>query len=360
MLKTIMIHRTAAAWQDITNKEQQLISSDRNTPADETLGSWQLQLQHAVSDPAQLLSLLALDTAYLEAAQRSAVLFPLRVPLAFIARMKKGDINDPLLQQVLPVDAECEVTDGYSTDPVEEQSGHINGLIHKYHGRVLLMVNGHCAINCRYCFRRHFPYDEHKLSREQWTDVLQHIRDDHSISEVIYSGGDPLASNDKQLRWLTEKIADIPHIKRLRIHSRLPIVIPSRINDACIQWMSETRLKVVMVLHSNHGNELADFTLKTAVQRMKSVGITVLNQAVLLKGINDDVISQVQLSEDLFEMGVLPYYLHVLDKVQGSAHFAISDLTAKQLHAKITAQLPGYLVPKLVREISDEPSKVLI
>ncbi|MFT6102924.1 MAG: EF-P beta-lysylation protein EpmB [Granulosicoccus sp.] len=355
-----MIHRTAAPLQNITNKDQQLISSDRSAAADKLPHSWQEQLQHAISDPAQLLSLLELDTIYLDAAQRAATLFPLRVPLSFIARMKKGDINDPLLQQVLPINAEHIETEGYSKDPVEEQSGQINGLIHKYHGRVLLMVNGHCAINCRYCFRRHFPYDEHKLSREQWGDVIQHLRDDDSISEVIYSGGDPLASNDKQLRWLTEQIADIHHIKRLRIHSRLPIVIPSRITDTCLEWMSNSRLSVVMVLHSNHSNELADHTLQTAIQRMKSVGITVLNQAVLLKGVNDNLAAQVQLSETLFEAGVLPYYLHVLDKVQGSAHFAISDASAKQLHAQITAQLPGYLVPKLVREVSDKPSKVLI
>ena len=355
-----MIHRTAAPLQNITNKDQELIGSDRGPTIDNLSHSWQEQLQDAISDPLQLLSLLALDSTYLDAAQRAATLFPLRVPLSFIARMKKGDINDPLLQQVLPINAEFIETEGYSKDPVEEQSGKINGLIHKYHGRVLLMVNGHCAINCRYCFRRHFPYDEHKLSREQWSDVIQHIRDDDSISEVIYSGGDPLASNDKQLRWLTEQIAGINHVKRLRIHSRLPIVIPSRITDTCIKWMSSTRLSVVMVLHSNHCNELADLTLQTAIQRMKSVGITVLNQAVLLKGINDTLTAQIQLSETLFEVGVMPYYLHVLDKVQGGAHFAISDISAKKLHAQITAQLPGYLVPKLVREISDKPSKTLI
>lgn len=364
-----MIHRTATTWQAISNKDQQLIgtdhgentgSKDTETENTRTATRWQEQLQQAISDPAQLLSTLNLDSMYLPAAIQAAKLFPLRVPLSFIARMKKGDINDPLLQQVLPVGAETVITPGYSTDPVGEQSGDTNGLIHKYHGRVLLMVNGHCAVNCRYCFRRHFPYDEHKLSREQWGKVITHISNDNSISEVIFSGGDPLASNDKQLLWLTQQMADIPHIQRLRIHSRLPIVIPDRITDECLHWMTSTRLQTIMVLHSNHASELKDITLRRNIQRMRELGVTMLNQAVLLKGVNDTVADQVQLSESLCEVGVLPYYLHVLDKVQGSAHFAIDDETAKELLAGMTASLSGYLVPKLVREISEAPSKIAL
>ncbi|MGS2717482.1 EF-P beta-lysylation protein EpmB [Eionea flava] len=351
-----MIHRTATTWQAINNKDQQLIGSDHDEGT-EKVTCWQEQLQQTISDPAKLLAKLNLDAGYLPAAMQAATLFPLRVPLSFVARMKKGDINDPLLQQVLPVGAESIITPGYSTDPVGEQSGDLNGLIHKYHGRVLLMVNGHCAVNCRYCFRRHFPYEEHKLSRAQWGEVITHIRNDHTISEVIFSGGDPLASNDKQLLWLTQQIADIPHIQRLRIHTRLPIVIPDRITDECLHWMTSTRLQTIMVLHSNHANELNDNALRRNIQRMRESGITLLNQAVLLKGVNDTVADQAQLSESLFEAGVLPYYLHVLDKVQGSAHFAIDDMTAKELLAGVTARLSGYLVPKLVREVSEEPSK---
>lgn len=351
-----MIHRTAAAWQAIPQKDPQLISSDReNMPL-----RWQQQLQQVITDPAVLLTLLDLDDTYLAAAQRANALFPLKVPLSFVLRMEKGNINDPLLQQVLPIGAECRIADGYSNDPVGEQTGQQNGMIHKYHGRVLLMVNGHCAVNCRYCFRRHFPYDEHKLNRTQWTALLQQLSDDSSITEVIYSGGDPLASSDKQLAWLTNEIAAIPHIKRLRIHSRLPVVIPERISDSCLEWMSQTRLSTVMVLHINHAHELNDDTLKTAISRMKAAGITLLNQAVLLKAINDTLDAQLHLSEALFDAGILPYYLHVLDKVQGSAHFSISDKAAKQLHEQITNHLPGYLVPKLVREIPNKPSKILI
>lgn len=354
-----MIHRTATTWQAIGNKDRQFIGSDRHNE-EEQAPNWQVQLQQAITDPAQLFEALKIDTHYLPAAQRAAQLFPLRVPRSFIARMRQGDINDPLLQQVLPVGAETIITPNFSTDPVGEQSGQISGLIHKYHGRVLLMVNGHCAINCRYCFRRHFPYDEHRLNREQWSAVIDHLRDDTSISEVIYSGGDPLASNDKQLLWLTQKIADIPHIQRLRIHTRLPIVIPDRITDQCLHWMTSTRLQTIMVLHSNHANELADETLHHAIERMKQGGITVLNQAVVLRGVNDTVEDQIQLSERLFAAGVLPYYLHVLDKVQGSAHFAISDADAKRIIQEVAAKLPGYLVPKLVREEAAHPSKTTL
>jgi len=351
-----MIHRTAAAWQGITQKEQKLIASD----SEYVKNSWQRQLQQAITDPAELLNTLELSTRYLPAAIAAAELFPLKVPMSFVERMKKGDINDPLLMQVLPIDAECHITDGYSSDPVEEQAGQHRGIIHKYHGRALLMVNGHCAVNCRYCFRRHFPYDEHKLSREEWQNVLEHITADTSISEIIYSGGDPLASGDKQLRWLTQAIAAIPHVKRLRIHSRLPVVIPDRITAESIEWMSQTRLATVMVLHINHAQELKSGVLRTAISQMKNSGITVLNQSVLLKGVNDTLNTQVELSEMLFDAGVLPYYLHVLDKVQGSAHFDTTDDNAKALHQAMTARLPGYLVPKLVREVAHEPSKITV
>ena len=351
-----MIHRTATAWQGIPQKEPQLIASD----SQQAKKHWQQQLQQAITDPAELFKRLELATSDLPAAISAAALFPLKVPISFVNRMTKGDINDPLLKQVLPIHAEHAMTDGYSSDPVEEQNGQTLGIIHKYHGRLLLMVNGHCAVNCRYCFRRHFPYNEHRLSREAWQNAIEHIEADTSISEIIYSGGDPLASSDKQLHWLTQAIAAIPHVKRLRIHSRLPVVIPDRITDECLEWMTHTRLSTVMVLHINHPQELADHALKEAITRMRNAGITLLNQAVLLKGVNDTVATQVELSETLFAADVLPYYLHVLDKVQGSAHFDSADDTARQLHQAMTAKLPGYLVPKLVREVAKEASKIAV
>jgi EF-P beta-lysylation protein EpmB len=233
-------------------------------------------------------------------------------------------------------------------------------VIHKYHGRVLLVVNGHCAVNCRYCFRRDFPYDDNRLNRSQWQTTIDTISKDISISEVIYSGGDPLASSDKQLQWLTEQLAAIPHIKRLRIHTRLPVVIPNRITEETLRWMTQTGLSTVVVLHINHPQELNDDGLINSIQTMKSAGITLLNQAVLLRGVNDSSAVLCQLSEALFEAGILPYYLHVLDKVTGSAHFDTDETLAKSLHAELTAYLPGYLVPKLVREVADQASKMAL
>ena len=318
--------------------------------------SWQQQLQEAIRSPEALLARLQLPAHLLPAAKLAEQSFPLVVPEAFIQKMRLGDINDPLLRQVLPIQDELIAKEGFGADPVGEHSNLQAGLIQKYHGRALLMVNGHCAVNCRYCFRRHFPYEENKLSKNQWLEVIQTLAADSSITEVIYSGGDPLASSDKQLAWLTEQIASIPHIKRLRIHSRLPAVIPERITEQCLAWMSNPALQYVFVLHINHANEL-DTALKHAVDQLKNAGLTVLNQSVLLRGINDSKEALCALSEALFEHGILPYYLHQFDKVAGAAHFAVPDATAKALHAELMSHLPGYLVPKLVAEYAGESSK---
>ena len=277
-----MIPRTDASWQG------------------ESTLNWQQQLQKAITKPKALLETLGLDPELLPAAELACRQFPLRVPHAFIERMEHGNINDPLLMQVLPIQKELIARSGYSSDPLEEQASPQRGLIQKYHGRVLLLVNGHCAVNCRYCFRRHFPYEENRLSREQWQALIQTLAADDSIDEVIYSGGDPLASNDRQLQWLTEQIVAIPHIKRLRVHSRLPVVIPDRITPESIRWLSEHRLQSVFVLHINHPNEI-NTPLRQAVERMREAGITVLNQAVLLRGINDSSVTLQNLSKALFE-----------------------------------------------------------
>lgn len=317
---------------------------------------WQEQLREAIRDPEVLLERLQLPKRLLAAATQASQQFPLVVPEAFIQKMRVGDINDPLLKQVLPIQSELVAEAGFSKDPVGEQNNTQAGLIQKYHGRVLLMVNGHCAINCRYCFRRHFPYQDNKLSRNEWRELIESIAADTSVSEVIYSGGDPLASNDNQLAWLTQQIAAIPHIKRLRIHSRLPVVIPARINEDCLSWLTQTSMQTVFVMHINHANEI-DNALSHSITLLKEAGITVLNQSVLLRGVNDDPTSLANLSEALFENGVLPYYLHQLDKVAGAAHFAVSETDAKRIHQTLQSRLPGYLVPKLVAEYAGEASK---
>ena len=328
--------------------------------------TWQEQLATSIRDPKELLKWLELDSSlknnlineFLNGAIAAGKEFALRVPMAYLKRIEKGNPNDPLLKQILPLKEELHVTPGYNTDPLGElDTNPTPGLIHKYHGRVLLIVSPNCAINCRYCFRRHFPYQDNKPGRNEWQAALDYISQDTSITEVIYSGGDPLATSDKQLLWLTEQIAQIPHVQRLRVHTRLPVVIPDRITDHCLKWLTSTRLLPSLVIHSNHPNEL-DASVANALLRLKQAGVTLLNQTVLLSGINDSVEILQQLSERLFQMGVLPYYLHQLDRVSGSAHFEVRDQKAKQLIAELMARLPGYLVPKLVRELPNTPNKM--
>ena len=286
--------------------------------------------------------------------------FALRVPEPYLLRMQPGNPNDPLLRQVLPLGEELQDQPGYVTDPLGEQHSNAQpGIIHKYHGRLLLVVTAGCAINCRYCFRRHFPYAENNLSTAEWEQALDYIRQDSSINEVIYSGGDPLAANDRRIAWLTRQIADIPHIKRLRVHTRLPVVIPQRVTDELIEALGATRLPVTMVLHCNHANEV-DAQMLAATQKLKSANITLLNQAVLLRGVNNRLEDQIALSEVLGDNGVLPYYLHLLDHVRGASHFHCSDAEAKHLVGQLLTRLPGYLVPRLVREIAGEAGKVPI
>ncbi|WP_419209217.1 EF-P beta-lysylation protein EpmB [Photobacterium leiognathi subsp. mandapamensis] len=318
--------------------------------------NWLNDLSNAISDPFTLLKLLKIDPTPWENGLAARKLFALRVPLSFVDKMEIGNPYDPLLRQILPLAQEFEVHQGYSVDPLEEQQNEIPGLLHKYHNRVLLIVKGGCAVNCRYCFRRHFPYSDNKGNKRQWQQSLEYIAAHPEINEVILSGGDPLMAKDHELQWLIEHIAAIPHIKRLRIHSRLPVVIPNRITNALCQILSETRLQTILVTHINHANEIDD-ALKTAMQKLKQANVTLLNQGVLLKGVNDSVAALTDLSETLFDAGIQPYYLHVLDRVQGAAHFMVDDEIARQLMAGLITKVSGYLVPKLTREIGGRASK---
>ncbi|RKQ96286.1 L-lysine 2,3-aminomutase [Kushneria sinocarnis] len=318
---------------------------------------WQTQLREVIRDPVTLLDALGLPHSLLEGAYGGHRQFSVRVPRAYLNRMTPGDPDDPLLRQVLPLAQESDSVAGFVTDPLAEaeHTPH-SGLIHKYAGRVLLIASAGCAINCRYCFRRHFPYEDHTPSMAQWQATLDYLRDDSSITEAILSGGDPLVSSDRRLAWLCRELADIPHLRRLRLHTRLPVVIPDRIDDALLEWLGTTRLQRVMVLHINHPREIDD-AVRDACRRLRQAGVTLLNQSVLLRGINDDADTLAALSETLFEAGIQPYYLHVLDAVAGAAHFDVPDDEARALVAQLRARLSGFLLPRLVREVPGAVSK---
>lgn len=320
--------------------------------------SWQESLMNAVTDPFELFNLLELDREWLNAALLAGRTFSLKVPRAFINQIKKRDLNDPLLKQVLPVADELLSVPGYSKDPLHEKEFNpVPGLLHKYQGRVLLTLSGTCAINCRYCFRRHFDYPENNPGQAGWDKAVQYIAANKTISEVILSGGDPLIVNDHSLKKLTEKLGGLSHIKRLRIHSRLPIVLPERITPALIEAITQPSFKTILVVHCNHPQELY-LEVKQKMEMLTAVGVVLLNQSVLLKGINDDPEILIELSEKLFEFGIQPYYLHALDKVQGAAHFDLEDIIAKKIHMQVMNRLSGYLVPKLVIEKPYAKSKL--
>ncbi len=319
--------------------------------------SWQTQLQQAFTEFQTLCDFLQISIADLNLSNDAAKHFPLRVPLAFASRIEKGNLHDPLLRQVLPISDELKSYEGFSNDPVGDLNAvKQTGLLHKYHGRVLLINTGACAIHCRYCFRRNFPYANLQLNKQQENDVFQTIQNDTSIEEVILSGGDPLILNDERLARLFDKFAKIPTLKRIRIHTRLPIVLPNRITNELLTIFKNSPKKIIVVVHCNHANEI-DENVAKACQRLKSVNVTLLNQAVLLRGVNDNVSALCDLSERLFEIGVLPYYLHFLDKANGTGHFQVSETVASALLNDVQNRLSGYLVPKLVVEKTGELSK---
>lgn len=317
---------------------------------------WRQSLREAITDARELLQALDLDALADRLPQGDAG-FALRVPRGFAARMRRGDPHDPLLMQVLPQLAECEEKPGFLDDAVGDLAARsAHGVLHKYEGRALLVAAGTCAVNCRYCFRRHFPYSDEIAAANGWREALAHVRTDSNISEVILSGGDPLVLSDAKLREFSKALETIPHVRTLRIHSRVPVVLPERVDAGFCDWLAALPLRRVIVLHANHPNEL-DEHVHAACARLREAGATLLNQSVLLRGINDDADTLAGLSERLFDCGVLPYYLHQLDRVRGTAHFEVADGRARDLVRAVRARLPGYLVPRLVRELPGQPGK---
>jgi len=321
--------------------------------------SWQKELGEVITEPERLLTLLGITPDDYIQHFKARALFPVRVPLSFIKRMKKGDINDPLLKQVMPLSKEFVITDGYSADPLDEHDTVAEGLLHKYKHRVLMIVKAGCAINCRYCFRRHFPYQDNSPNKKRWQSALDYISAHNEINEVIFSGGDPLMASDAHLAWLIEQIEKIPHVTRLRIHSRLPVVIPKRITQTLVRLLKKSRLKATMVLHINHPNEI-NHELIEALEPLREARIPLFNQSVLLSGVNDDAKTLITLSEVLFDAGIQPYYLHLFDAVQGAAHFDVLEEDAVAIVKTMLASLPGFLMPKLVREIAGQANKTPI
>jgi len=325
-------------------------------------GSWQQQLKWAIRDREELKKRLGLSSKTEDDnlpvfAEKS---FPVFVPLPYLARITPGDPHDPLLLQVLPTVAEDETVAGFSVDPLAETAAtRLPGMLHKYHGRVLLVTTGACAVNCRYCFRRHFPYEESPRSPRQWESAIQEIADDESIEEVLLSGGDPLTLTDDNLAKLIAQLDSIPHLKRLRIHTRMPIMIPQRITAGLLDTLSGSRLRSVMVVHSNHARELDDAVL-AVMHEVAEAGVMLLNQSVLLRGVNDDAQTLIELSQRLLDCRVLPYYLHKNDPVAGTAHFEVSIERGKKLIEAMRASLPGYAVPRFVQELAGEPSKTVL
>jgi len=320
---------------------------------------WQQEWAQGVSQVTELLALLELDAALAPTLAPAAAAFPVRIPHSFIRRMRRGDPHDPLLRQVLPLTQELLTAPGFVRDPVGDLAAMAQpGVLHKYAGRALLVTTGACAIHCRYCFRRHYPYAQAHAGQASWARALEHLRADVSIHEVILSGGDPLALSDAKLAQLAQTLDEITHLRRLRIHTRLPVVLPARVDVPLLAWLGQGRLPRVIVLHVNHAQELADAEVVHALATLRQSGATLLNQAVLLRGVNDTLDALVALSEALFNAGVLPYYLHQLDRVQGAAHFEVPDEEALALLAEVRARLPGYLVPRLVREVAGAPAKL--
>lgn len=322
--------------------------------------SWQQELQSAFTNINELFSFLNLDVEDSGPYSKAAQKFPLLVTHSYAKRIAKSDWSDPLLRQVLPHPDELTSHPSYLSDPVGDTSASISpGLLHKYYGRILIISTGACAIHCRYCFRREFPYSDNSAHRSQLDSIKQYLSSHTEVSEVILSGGDPLTLSDSKLQKLLEQLATQPQLERIRIHTRLPIVLPSRITTALLNTLLSSPKKIIMVIHSNHPNELND-EVSEVLQLLKSAGVTLLNQTVLLRGVNDNASTLVELSQRLFNCSTMPYYLHLLDKVTGAMHFDSTQAHSDSLYQQLQEKLPGYLVPKLVREEAGKKHKTII
>lgn len=332
------------------------VCQDRNYKSE----SWQHKLASAIRQPDELLSLLGLKPDQIPGGVSFENDFPLRVPRGYAARMEPGNPHDPLLLQVLATQQETVIQSGFQQDAVGDgASAARSGLLHKYHGRALLVTTGACPVHCRYCFRRHFPYSQNRPGDREWSEAMDYIASDDSIHEIILSGGDPLSLTNKRLEEISSSLEQISHIRRLRIHTRMPIVLPERIDDGFLNWINDLPWQAVLVTHCNHANEIND-QVAHALARLKRSGLTLLNQSVLLKGVNDDVQELISLSEALFETGILPYYLHLLDRVTGTGHFEVDETKALNLMHEVQTRLPGFLVPKMVRETAGQAYKIQI
>ena len=321
---------------------------------------WQTILKTAIRDPHELFQKLQLAEQWLPAAKRAASLFPLFAPLPYVNRIAPGNPFDPLLRQILPVEEEFEAVPGFESDPVDERDAQLApGLLQKYQGRALLVTTGVCAIHCRYCFRRHYPSSQQPHSLDQWIPALEAIAADTSLEEIILSGGDPLTLVDSQLAELTRRLGQIKHLQRIRIHTRLPIMIPQRVNQELLAWLTETRLAPIFVIHCNHPAELDD-TVAASLRQRSEAGIPLLNQSVLLRGVNDDEETLVALMKKLIQLRTMPYYLHQLDRVQGAHHFEVTVERGLELMRHLSATLPGYAVPRYVQEQPGKPGKTLL
>ena len=322
--------------------------------------SWQAEFAAAVTDPAELAALLDLPPTWVAPAREAARSFPLRVPRSFVARMRPGDPADPLLRQVLPLAEELQPAAGRSSDPLQEnEARRAPGLLHKYRGRALLVATGACAMHCRYCFRREFPYDAQQDDTGRWREAIGAVAADPSIEELILSGGDPLSLANARLQALGRSLAAIPHLRSLRLHTRNAVVLPSRVDAGLIEWLRGLPWRVTVVLHVNHANELEGDAVE-AIARLRATGALLLNQSVLLRGVNDDATTLVALSKRLHALGVLPYYLHLTDAVNGTAHFDVDEARGRAIVDALARELPGYLVPRLVREVPGEDAKVVL
>ena len=338
------------------------ISSPKNIPENPDLegDDWRKILSESIRDPDELIELLALPDSLREPARQAARLFPLVVPRGYLARMTLGNPHDPLLAQVLPLETELTLAAGFLTDPVGDGAARrAPGLLQKYHGRALLVTTGVCAVHCRYCFRRHYPYQDEPRRLEDWNEAFATIAADPSIHEVILSGGDPLMLTDSRLDALWQLLSKISHVSRIRVHSRLPIVVPERMTRRLLEIFTGRRPTTILVVHANHAQEIAGSCAQT-LQQMVRCGIPVLNQAVLLKGVNDSLAAQVELCETLVDRGVFPYYLHQLDRVAGAAHFETAEEVGVRLIEEMRKRLPGYAVPRYVRETAGGFHKEII